>query len=329
MSDDNSHTPAVPDRREALRQKAHRVRTKQSRHRVLRGTLLSIGAVIAVAAVAVGVTAAVGSAMNRPQLAPSGENGDGFPVTNAADVASITGTESLDAAATPDATPTEAAEDVSEASPSPSATEAPAVDIRVYVDYLSPGAREWQVANAPQLSTWVSTGAADLTYYPVSMLAAKSNGTKYSLRAAGAAACVASYSPDTFFTFNNELLVRQPTAEEDGFSDVELADIAQATGVTDLAKVRGCIEDKAFVSWVQDATERAVEGIPDTDDLSLTGTPTVLVNGRAYVGALDDPDEFAQFVLTSASDDYYRDQETPTPSATPTEAEEDSSDSQE
>ena len=40
----------------------------------------------------------------------------------------------------------------------------------------------------------------------------------------------------------------------------------------------------------------------------------VLVNGEQYVGALDDPKEFAQFVLTSASDAYYS---TPTPTATP------------
>ena len=38
----------------------------------------------------------------------------------------------------------------------------------------------------------------------------------------------------------------------------------------------------------------------------------VLVNGMPYVGALDDPKEFAQFVLTSASDAYYK-----TPTATP------------
>ena len=42
---------------------------------------------------------------------------------------------------------------------------------------------------------------------------------------------------------------------------------------------------------------------------SLTGTPMVLVNGMPYVGALDDPKEFAQFVLTIASDAYYQESE--------------------
>ena len=66
------------------------------------------------------------------------------------------------------------------------------------------------------------------------------------------------------------------------------------------------------------ATERAVAGIPDTNGLSLTGTPMVLVNGKQYIGDLSDPAEFSQFVLTTASDAYYKSAPTPTP--TPTEA---------
>jgi hypothetical protein len=61
-----------------------------------------------------------------------------------------------------------------------------------------------------------------------------------------------------------------------------------------------------------------VGGIPDADGLALTGTPMIVVNGQAYVGALDDPAEFSQFVLTSASDAFYKAQETETPTPTPT-----------
>jgi hypothetical protein len=46
----------------------------------------------------------------------------------------------------------------------------------------------------------------------------------------------------------------------------------------------------------------------------------IVVNGEAYVGALDDPAEFSQFVLTVASDAYYETATpTPSPSTTPTE----------
>ena len=129
---------------------------------------------------------------------------------------------------------------------------------------------------------------------------------------------MATYSPDDFFQFNNELLSRQPAIDSDGYSDVQLADLAIASGADDPKKVRSCIESGDFAGWVKEATERAVAGISDTDDLALTGIPMILVNGEAYVGALDDPAEFSQFVMTSASDAFYKSQETPTPAVTPT-----------
>ena len=202
--------------------------------------------------------------------------------------------------------------------PDASATAPPAVDIRVYVDYLSPGSREFQLANAPQLSAWVTEGAAQLSYYPVAMLTSKSNGTKYSLRASSAAACVATHSPDTFFAFTHALLEQQPEVDTDGFADTELADLAIASGASSPKVVRACIEEEDFAGWAKSATDRALAGIPDTDDVALTGTPMILVNGAPYVGALDDPAEFSQFVLTIASDSYYK-TASPTPTPDPPE----------
>ena len=167
----------------------------------------------------------------------------------------------------------------------------------------------------------MSDGAATLTYHPVSMLTAKSNGTKYSLRAASAAACVATLDPSKFFSFNNDLLTRQPAVDSDGFSDKELADIAQANGSDDPKRLRDCIETESYSSWVKGATERAISGIPGTKGLTLTGTPMVVVNGQQYVGDMTDAAEFSQFVLTSASGAYYKSQTaTPTPTVTPTPA---------
>ena len=151
--------------------------------------------------------------------------------------------QSLEAVPAETATPTP--------TPTPEATEQPVVDIRVYVDYLSTGSRDFQVANVQQLSKWVSEDAATLTYYPVAMLTAKSNGTKYSLRAASAAACVATHSPDTFFAFNNALLTGQPEVDSDGFTDIELADMALASGAESPKVVRACIEKQAFASWAK------------------------------------------------------------------------------
>ncbi|MDQ1076262.1 MULTISPECIES: thioredoxin domain-containing protein [Microbacterium] len=316
----NDQTPNVPaerDRREAVREKAQQVKARQARLRVLRRSLIGVGAAAVVAVGAVAVTYAVSSNGSRPQALPAAATDDGFLVSSATGVPDPLAPQAVDgdastlaAGATPEpaTTPT----------PAPTSTAAP-VDIRVYVDYLSTEAREFQVANAEQLSKWVDEDAAKLTYYPVAMLTSKSNGTKYSLRAAGASACVATHASDRFFAFNHELLTNQPAVDSEGYSDQQLADMAQGAGVSDVATVRSCIEDETYTGWAKAATDRAIKGLPDTKGLALTTLPTVLVNGTPYVGHMDDPKEFAQFVLTIDSNAYYSTATpTPTPSATPT-----------
>lgn len=309
MSSDESSNAAAPrERRDAVREKAQQVQARQTRFRRIRvaSVVTSIVAVVAIAGVV--VTWAVSSAASKPSLSPVNVTDDGFTVTTVPDAAPDAGAP-LEATPTPTETPAPA--------PTPTSTARPAVDIRVYVDYLSAGSRDFQVANAKQLSTWVGQDAATLSYFPVAMLTAKSNGTKYSLRAASAAACVAANSPDAFFAFNNALLARQPEVESDGYTNAELADLAIASGASSPKVVRACIEDESYSTWAKGATERALKGLSGTEDVALTSAPMVLVNGQPYVGALGDPKEFAQFVLTIASDAYYEASPSPTPTATP------------
>lgn len=307
-SDDPSNAPAKRDAREAVREKAQQVQAKQSRSRLIRRSLLGISALAVMAIIAGSLFWVVSSNASKPQLTPANETDNGFAISSVSGVVGL-----ADGTAAEMVEPTEAAEP-SEADGEPAGATV-AVDIRVYVDYLSEGSRTFQMSNMAQLASWVQDGSATLTYYPVAMLSAKSNGTKYSLRAASAAACVATHSQEAFFSYTNELLTKQPDVDSDGMSDKELADLAQASGVNAPKSVRACIEEGRFASWAREATEQALAGIPDTDQLSLTGTPTVLVNGEPYVGALDDPAEFAQFVMTLASDAYYEESPTPTPTA--------------
>lgn len=324
-SDESPNVPAERDRRHAVREKAQQVQAKQSRARVIRTTSVVTVLVALIAVAAVIIVWTVTSATSKPLLNPANVTDDGFVVTTVSGVGAATATGSVGsdapaAVGTPTPTPTpEPAAETATPTPTPGASERSVVDIRVYVDYLSTGSHDFQVANVQQLSKWVSEGAATLTYYPVAMLTAKSNGTKYSLRAASAAACVATHSPDTFFAFNNALLAQQPELDSEGHTDAELAAMAIASGAASPKVVRSCIEGQEFASWAKSATERALQGLPDTKGVALTSTPMVLVNGTPYVGALNDPKEFAQFVLTSASDAYYKTPTaTPTPSVTPT-----------
>ncbi|WP_169581053.1 MULTISPECIES: thioredoxin domain-containing protein [Microbacterium] len=314
-SDESSNAAAASERRDAVREKAQLVQAQQSRARRIRGASIGLAVIALVAVVAIVVTWTISSAASKPVLSPDNVNDDGFVVTGVTGVGIATedpDTSGDPAAATPTAEPTPTP------TPTSSPAETPDVEIRVYVDYLSTGSRDFQLANVQQLSKWVSEDAATLSYYPVAMLTSKSNGTKYSLRAASAAACVATHSPEYFFAYNNTLLTQQPDIDSDGYTDAELADMAIASGAEGAKVVRACIEDQDFASWAKTATERALDGLPGTDGIALTGTPMVLVNGQPYVGALDDPKEFAQFVLTVASDAYYEQTPTSTPTPTPT-----------
>jgi hypothetical protein len=310
-SDETPHVPARRERREAVREKAAAVQARQRRARVIRTGV--VATVVGVLVVGAGLTVAwtLTSDASQPELAPAGMQDDAIVIdTISASVkASFSGGGAdAPAALSTEQAPTAEAEDSAAPSPTPGR-----LTIDVYVDYLSESSAQFQLANAQQLTEWVSEGAATISYHPVALLTAKSNGTKYSLRAAAAAACVATHSPDTFFAFNHELLAEQPEIDTDGYSDEELATLARATGADNAKLVSTCIQEGSFVPWVQQATARALSAPLGDTEATLTG-PTVLVDGSPFVGDLADQKEFAQFVLTLASDAYYS---TPTPTPTP------------
>lgn len=201
--------------------------------------------------------------------------------------------------------------------PIPSATNPPAVlDIKLYVDYLCPNCAAFETKNGPQLRAWLKTGAATVEIHPIAVLTTKSAGTQYSLRAANAAACVAEFSPDHFFDFNDALFADQPKEGTPGLTDQQIEARATRVGVTEMTQISRCIDERRFRSWVQAATTRALNGpIPGADIKTIAGTPTIIVNGTQfkYTTAFD-PNEFAQFVLQVAGDAFTKN---PSPSPTP------------
>ncbi|WP_233205856.1 thioredoxin domain-containing protein [Cryobacterium sp. Y82] len=199
--------------------------------------------------------------------------------------------------------------------PSEPDTTGAVANIRVYVDYLCPLCGDFEDANNDQIAQWVESGAATVEIHPVAILTSKSAGTKYSLRAANAAACVANYSPDDFFAFSSALFVDQPKETSPGRSNDEIKAVVRESGVsTALANINSCIEDGTYESWVTAATNRALDGpIPNSSMESIIGTPTILVNGKPYTGSLEDPKEFASFVQVALGETYSTSTPTPTP----------------
>lgn len=293
--------PSKNKRRDAARTKAAQLRVEQKKRDRRNRVFLRGG--IAVALVAVVAIIALVIVNNLPKTGPGPRNmaSDGLLIG-----------EGLTAVTTPALQP--------KAEPVPSTPDASGTvaDIRVYVDYLCPFCGTFEKTNSAQIAKWVESGAATVEIHPISILTSKSAGTQYSLRAANAAACVANYSPDDFLAVSTALFEDQPVEGTAGLSDDELKGLVKSAGVTEsLTAIDTCIDEITFKSWVQDATNRALDGpIPNSTSLkAITGTPTVLVSGKQYVGALDDSKEFAAFVLQAASEAYST--ATPTPSATP------------
>ncbi len=297
--------PVTSTQRQQVRERAAQITARQKQMRVVRYSVIGIVLVAVLVTIAIVVTNIVGAAVNKPQVDPAGLDGDGIRVEasgvtlpTSAGNGTITTTAP---SASPEATPEE--------NPNP-------VELRVYVDYLSADSATFQLANARQIARLVGDGSITATYHPVATLASKSNGTKYSLRAAGAAACVASYAPDYFYAYNYELLAKQPALDSDGMTDDQLADLAIAVGTGSPQGLRTCIKNGTFQPWVKSATDKALaENLPGTEH-TLADTPVVLVNGVRYIGALDDPAELMQFIMAAESKAYY---ETPEPTAEPTE----------
>jgi len=242
-----------------------------------------------------------------PQQAPAPEPSEAAPITSPpADGAPTAAAPGDGVAAT--AAPS------SSATPVPTLTPEPGVvHIRIYADYICQSCAQFETTNIDTIEKWVATGAATLQIHPLAMFDNQSMGSKYSTRAANAAACVANFAPDSFFQVNEALFRNQPQAQSAGLSDDELFDLVETAGADSLDQIHGCITDRTYAGWVAAATKRAMNGpLPDTALGRITGTPTILVDGDPYEGRLDDQAAFLAF-LTQHAGESYADSATPTP----------------
>ncbi|WP_157009249.1 DsbA family protein [Agromyces laixinhei] len=300
----NQPRPTRNEQREAAREKARVLREGQKKRERRNKVLLQGGVIVAVVAIAALIGGLIFNNIKPDGPGPANMASDGIVLTGVDGVVTPTETPALAAGATP--TPTV---------PDDSGTVA---NIVTYVDYLCPYCGDFETTNADSIRTMVESGAATLEVHPIALLTNKSAGTQYSLRAANAAACVADTSPESFFDFNALLFENQPEETSVGLSNGELKSLAEQAGVTSLSSIEQCIDDTRFKAWVEDATTRALtEPVPNSDLASITGTPTVLVNGKQYGGSLTDPAEFQSFVLQATGETFSESNSTPSPSPSP------------
>lgn len=284
-------------RRDQAREHARELREQERRRKVRNGWILrgSIGlALIAIAVVTVLIFNNVRQAQieaEAPKPGPANMISDGILLQG-------DGTGNIVAVPTPaipaggDYTPTDI-------------TKYPdTVNIVTYIDLQCPYCQAFEQTNAEQIGTWVSGGNATLEVHPISFLDNVSQGTRYASRAANAMACVAQFDPNRYFQANTAMYANQPAEGTAGLTNAEIASVIGQAGVTSLDVVE-CINKETFKQWVTDATARTNVGpIPNSELTTIKGTPTVLVNGYQYPGAVDDATAFSQFVAAVASGTY-------------------------
>lgn len=285
------------ERREAARDKARVLREQQKkkdrRSRViLQGSL----AVLVIAIVAV-VGLVIVNSVRPPSPGPLNMLSDGVKIGEGFTVVPT-------AALQPDA------------SPVPNATNSPnVISLRLYIDYQCPACGAFEATNAAQIKKWVSTGAATIEIHPLAILDQASLGKKYSTRSANAAACVVNYSPNEFFDFSALLFTNQPKENTEGLTDNQLISLTKKAKVNSATQVANCITDQKFKSWTNEATSRATtDPLAGTDVKKLAGTPTVIINGKKYDGAINNAADFASAVSKAAGDSFSSDP-TPSPSS--------------
>lgn len=292
--------PLVPiERRELARDKAKQSREQrrkqQRRNRTVFRSLIAVVLVAAVAGVAFMLTSSAKPAPSGPRNMLS----DGITIG-----------EGLQAVPTRPL--------AAEQKPVPSEPIADdVIDIRVYVDYLCTHCAEFDEENNKQIAAWIQEGAASLEVHPLALLDSQSQGHQYSTRAANAAACVANYAPDSFFSFNSALLAAQPEDGQGSLDDEEILDVAKQVGAGG-TPIADCIANQKFKSWVKAATVRALNGpIPNASIESVRVTPTILINGAKYNYAYPfDSKDLAQ-VMTQAIGSVYNKMSTQEPTPAP------------
>jgi len=297
-TDDDGLTPE--ERRRVARDKARSLRASHKKKDRRNRWLIRGGIAVAVVAVVAIVSAVVVGSVPKPAPGPRNMQSDGIKIGQKFKVVTSP-------ALAPEEKPTPSKDNAKDV-----------IAVQVYLDYQCPICGDFEKANAAQLKTWVSSGAATLEIHPIAIFDRFSQGAKYSTRAANAAACVANYSPNSFFDFNALLFAHQPKENSAGLTDKQIVALAREAKPSELPAISDCITDESFKSWVNAATARATTGpIVDSNVKKVSGTPTVIVNGLKYTGSLSKASDFAAAIVKAAGDTFVED---PTPTPTPTES---------
>ncbi|MEH1165400.1 thioredoxin domain-containing protein [Micromonospora sp. CPCC 205539] len=143
------------------------------------------------------------------------------------------------------------------------------VTIDVYEDFQCPVCKQFEQASGATLEQLVAEKKAKVVYHPVAFLDRFST-TEYSTRSSAASGCAAVGGK--FHEYAKALFDKQPPEGSAGLTNDELIDIGVGVGL-DRGSFGGCVKDGTYRTWTGHVTDQASRD-------NVTGTPTILVNGK-------------------------------------------------
>lgn len=147
--------------------------------------------------------------------------------------------------------------------------------IDIYLDFQCPVCRAYEETAGPIVDQLVASGAAKVVYHPVAYLDRFST-TEYSSRSSAASACAAA--DGVFVPYAKLLYANQPPENGDGLPDQTLIDLGRQAGAQ--PGFAACVSDNSYARWTATVTDAASQQ-------NVTGTPTVLVNGKQIDNTVD------------------------------------------
>lgn len=288
MSPANESRQSKAERTAQAREKAREIREaqlkKDKRNKLLIGWGIVVAVVAILAVIALVVTSNIRNNTSVADQGPTPANGNvhgGITLLKGSEVAKSA------------AANVNVADIPSPAASAPATVKAPGaeaeagkpVKVVLYIDFICPVCKNFEATYNETLTKLRDEGKITVEYRALGFLDSRST-TNYSSRAANAAACVVNESPEKYSDFVNTLFDKQPAEGSAGLSDDELKKMATDLGAKDISS---CVENKTYRPWVKYTTQEAAA-------IGVTGTPTVLVDGKQWGKGDSAQTEFPAFV---------------------------------
>jgi protein-disulfide isomerase len=164
------------------------------------------------------------------------------------------------------------------------------VTISEFGDFQCPVCGELHQLWEPTLEQLIQQGKVKFEFVGLEFL---DRGTTESLRSAAAAVCAADAGK--FIDYYNALYDGQSRTENSGLlTNEQLQKFGDSVGITNPAFTR-CVSSGRFTGWVTKNTDT-------TSQKGITGTPTVLVNGKTISNSVAaDPERLTALVDQASS----------------------------